>query len=120
MGIRKARKPTKKSTTTTPKKKSTTTNSGARTKKPTTRKTTTRKTTTRKTTTKKTTTKKPTTSNNKSTSVKINPNNYVRISENSNPAKFNEMGQKVQKGLVKWAYYAIDGNVGYHYYLKLK
>ena len=115
MGIRKARKPTKKSTTTTPKKKSTTTNSGARTKKP-----TTRKTTTRKTTTKKTTTKKPTTSNNKSTSVKINPNNYVRISENSNPAKFNEMGQKVQKGLVKWAYYAIDGNVGYHYYLKLK
>tara|TARA_Y100000589_G_scaffold95011_1_gene89728 strand:+ start:54 stop:389 length:336 start_codon:yes stop_codon:yes gene_type:complete len=111
MGIRKARKPTKKSTTT---------NSGARTKKPTTRKTTTRKTTTRKTTTKKTTTKKPTTSNNKSTSVKINPNNYVRISENSNPAKFNEMGQKVQKGLVKWAYYAIDGNVGYHYYLKLK
>ena len=111
MGIRKARKLTKKSTTT---------NSGARTKKPTTRKTTTRKTTTRKTTTKKTTTKKPTTSNNKSTSVKINPNNYVRISENSNPAKFNEMGQKVQKGLVKWAYYAIDGNVGYHYYLKLK
>jgi hypothetical protein len=28
------------------------------------------------------------------------------------------MGKRVQAGEVVWSYYAIDGNVGYHYYRK--
>ena len=85
-------------------------------KKPTTRKPAAKKPTTRKPTTRKPAAKKPAVNK----TVNVNPNDYVRLSENANPAKFNEMGQKVQKGLVKWSYYTIDGNVGYHYYLKLK
>ena len=53
-------------------------------------------------------------------SLKKNNREYVKVSENSKSSKFVEMGEKVQKGEVKWSYYAIDGNVGYHYYLKLK
>jgi hypothetical protein len=45
---------------------------------------------------------------------------YVRVSENAKSTRFHEMGQKVQAGELQWAYYAIDGNVGYHYYKKLK
>ena len=45
---------------------------------------------------------------------------YVRVSENAKSSRFHEMGQKVQAGELQWAYYAIDGNVGYHYYKKLK
>jgi len=90
-------------------------------KKPTTRKPAAKKPAAKKPTTRKPTTRKPAAKKpavNKT--VNVNPNDYVRLSENANPAKFNEMGQKVQKGLVKWSYYTIDGNVGYHYYLKLK
>ncbi len=47
-------------------------------------------------------------------------NNYIRISEKSTQAKFREIGLKVQKGLVKFAYYGTDNNIGYFYYLKLK
>ena len=47
-------------------------------------------------------------------------NNYIRISEKSTQAKFKEIGDKVQKGLLKFAYYGIDNNIGYFYYLKLK
>lgn len=58
---------------------------------------------------------KKTSKTNKSTNK-----DYVRISENSQASKFKEMGEKVQKGELKWSFYAIDGNVGYHYYVKLK
>ena len=89
------------------------------------KKTVAKKTTTRKPTAKKPAAKKPVISevvveNKRKNTIKANPNDYIRVSENANPAKFNDMGQKVQKGLVKWSYYTIDGNVGYHYYLKLK
>ena len=47
-------------------------------------------------------------------------NSYIRISEKSTQAKFKEIGDKVQKGLLKFAYYGIDNNIGYFYYLKLK
>ena len=30
-----------------------------------------------------------------------------------------ELGLKVSKGEVKWSYYAIDGDVGYHYFASL-
>jgi len=30
------------------------------------------------------------------------------------------MGERIQKGEIKWSFYSIDGNIGYHNYLKLK
>lgn len=47
-------------------------------------------------------------------------NNYIRIPEKSTQDKFREIGLKVQKGLVKFAYYGTDNSIGYFYYLKLK
>ena len=70
----------------------------------------------------KTTTKKKTTTNKKTTkrTPKSKSPYYVRISENSQASKFKEMGERIQSGEIKWSFYGIDGNVGYHYYLKLK
>lgn len=50
---------------------------------------------------------------------------YVRISDDSGVEKFKEMSDAIQKGELRWAFYAIDGEkdgnlIGYHYYLKLK
>jgi hypothetical protein len=45
---------------------------------------------------------------------------YIRVSEKSKKSKFNEMGERVQRGEVRWSYYAIDGNIGYHHYLIIK
>ena len=53
-------------------------------------------------------------------SLKRNNREYIKVSENSKSSKFIEMGSRVQKGEVKWSYYSIDGNVGYHYYLKIQ
>jgi hypothetical protein len=49
-----------------------------------------------------------------------NPRVHVRISENATKDKFSAMWERVKDGELKWAYYAIDGNVGYHHYLVLK
>lgn len=70
----------------------------------------------------KTTTKKKTVTSKKTTkrTPKTKSPDYVRISENSQESKFKEMGEKIQRGEIKWSFYGIDGNVGYHYYLKLK
>ena len=86
---------------------------------------TTKKAPAKKTTTpakKVTTSKKSTSTVKKRTtqSVKNKTYEYVRVSENAKNTRFVEMGEKVQKGELKWSYYAIDGNVGYHYYRKLK
>jgi len=74
------------------------------------------------TTSKKTTTSKKSSTVKKTTtqSVKNKTYEYVRVSENAKKARFVEMGERVQNGELKWSYYAIDGNVGYHYYRKLK
>jgi hypothetical protein len=70
----------------------------------------------------KTTTNKKTETNKKTTKriPKTKSPDYVRISENSQASKFKEMGERIQRGEIKWSFYGIDGNVGYHYYLKLK
>jgi hypothetical protein len=95
---------------------------------------TTKKTTTRKPVAKKTTAKKPT----KKAPVKQEPAKkvevvskapvrrtkkkvkeeikYVRLSQNATTAKYQAMGERVRNGEVEWAFYAIDGNLGYHYY----
>ena len=120
MATRRPRKTTAKPSTSNTKKTTTTTSKKTTTKKSPVKKTTTRKTTaTKKTTAKKPTTRKTTTTK-KSSSVVKKEYEYVRVSENSRNTKFNEVGQKVQSGELQWAYYAIDGNVGYHYYRKLK
>ena len=41
---------------------------------------------------------------------------FKRLSENAKAEKFTAMGQLVQQGKAVYAYYAIDGNVGYHHY----
>ena len=41
--------------------------------------------------------------------------------KSTNPtSKFLEVGEKIKNGEVKWIYYATEGEVGYHYYEKLK
>jgi hypothetical protein len=68
----------------------------------------------------KTTKKKKTVTSKTTTKKKPNNPEYVRISENAKASKFNEMGERIQKGEIKWSFYSIDGNIGYHNYLKLK
>jgi len=74
---------------------------------------------------KKPQTKKPNTATPKPTKktnklVNKGSNEYIKLSENSPKAMFNDMGQKVQSGEVIWAYYAVEDDIGYHFYLKLK
>lgn len=45
---------------------------------------------------------------------------FIRISMEEKAEKFKEFGRRVNEGELKWAYYAIDGNIGYQYYLILK
>ena len=46
---------------------------------------------------------------------------YEKIATNAKGNLFHLMGQRVQRGEVKWAYYTIEeGDMGYHYYIKLK
>ena len=125
MATRRPRKSTTSKPTTTkksPAKKTTTS------KKPTTKKSPVKKTTTTKSgTTKRVVNNKtiskgiitPKTDNSGNTTRKLQYE-YIRLAENANKAKFNEMGQKVQSGEVQWAYYAVDDDIGYHYYRKLK
>ncbi len=54
------------------------------------------------------------------TNRKINPADYLKVSENSRINKFIEIGKRVQNGELRWMYYSIDGNIGYHFYKKLK
>ena len=35
-------------------------------------------------------------------------------------SKRNEINEKVKQGLLKWAFYGIDNEIGYQYYLKIK
>lgn len=45
---------------------------------------------------------------------------YIRISTDADIEEFKEMSQRIQNRSIQWAYYAIDGDKGYHYYLVLK
>lgn len=50
----------------------------------------------------------------------ISDANYIRIPSDADIEKFKEMSQRIQNGSLQWAYFAIDGDKGYHYYLVLK
>ncbi len=39
---------------------------------------------------------------------------------NGNQEQFKSLGDQQQRGEVKWMYYAIDGDKGYHHYLLTK
>jgi hypothetical protein len=69
---------------------------------------------------KKTNIPKKKTSTTKKLIRKRSEDDYVRLSSKAKLSRFIEFGEKIQRGELKWSHYAIDGNVGYHYYLKLK
>jgi hypothetical protein len=45
---------------------------------------------------------------------------YVRLAINADLEKKREFSEKVQRGDLKLAYYAIDNEIGYHYYIVIK
>jgi hypothetical protein len=45
---------------------------------------------------------------------------YIRIAENANIEEFRAISDRVHKGELKLAYYAVDNDKGYHYYEVLK
>lgn len=69
---------------------------------------------------KKTGTPKKKTSTTKKLIRKRSEDDYVRLSSKAKLSRFIEFGEKIQGGELKWSHYTIDGNIGYHYYLKLK
>lgn len=45
---------------------------------------------------------------------------YIRVASDADIEKFKEMSQRIQSGSIQWAYFAVDGDKTYHYYLVLK
>ena len=45
---------------------------------------------------------------------------YIKLHPKDKSDEFRTIGERVQRGELKWAYYAIDNDKGYHYYEKLK
>lgn len=52
--------------------------------------------------------------------VKRSENKYVRIAYDAKPEEKKEFSDKVQKGELKLACYAVDGDKAYYYYLVIK
>ena len=52
------------------------------------------------------------------TKKKRAPIEFIRLAENAKSEKFVEMGKRVQAGEIVWAYYGVDGSIGYHHYKK--
>jgi hypothetical protein len=52
--------------------------------------------------------------------INKNEYEYVKVPGNTKENRFNEIGQKVQSGELQWAYYAVENDIGYHFYRKLK
>ena len=47
-------------------------------------------------------------------------NRFERHKAFGDQTKRNEIIEKVKQGLLRWSFYAIDNDNGYHYYLKIK
>ena len=56
----------------------------------------------------------------KTRAVRNKPSEFVRLAANAKREDFAEMGERVRRGEVQWAYYAVDGDICYHYYKILK
>ena len=44
---------------------------------------------------------------------------FERLAMNDSDAKFAEFSKRVNSGELRWVHYAIDNDIGYHYYLKI-
>ena len=44
---------------------------------------------------------------------------YIKVAENESQEKCKEIGERVYKKEIKFAYYASDGSMGYRYYVIL-
>ncbi len=47
----------------------------------------------------------------------ISVDKYIRISSDAKSQEFKVIGDRVQKGELKWAYYTIENEKGFHYYI---
>lgn len=45
---------------------------------------------------------------------------YIKVLSTESEDKFKQMGELINKKMIKWLYYKIENSVGVHYYLKLK
>jgi hypothetical protein len=45
---------------------------------------------------------------------------YVKIKSDASKEEFRVIGERVQKGELKWSHYCSDGPVGAHYYTEIK
>ena len=45
---------------------------------------------------------------------------YIKISADAKSEEFKALGERVQKGEIKWSYYVMEGEKGFHYYIILK
>lgn len=52
--------------------------------------------------------------------AKRSENKYIRLALDAKMEDRKAFSERVQKGELKIAFYAVDGDVGYHYYLVLK
>ena len=50
---------------------------------------------------------------------KATDDKYIRIADDAKIDEFRSVGEKVQKGEVKWGYFALDSGKGYHHFLIL-
>jgi hypothetical protein len=48
------------------------------------------------------------------------PFKIIKICEGSKQEEYRSIGERVQRGEIKWLYYAVDGNKGCHYYYVIK
>ena len=55
----------------------------------------------------------------KTRTVRNKASEFVRLPSNAKREDFRAMGERIRSGEIQWAYYAVDGNIGYHYYLIL-
>jgi hypothetical protein len=52
--------------------------------------------------------------------VKYYEEKYVKIKSDATKEEFRAIGERVQKGELKWSHYCSDGPVGAHYYAEVK
>ena len=51
--------------------------------------------------------------------IRFNNKKFVRVAETESEETFKEIGERVSRKELKWIYYAVDNNVGTHYYVIL-
>jgi hypothetical protein len=52
--------------------------------------------------------------------AKASDDKYVRVATNAKQEETRAIGERVQRGELKWSYYAGESDKGYHYYLVIK